>query len=118
MALAAVLDSETQVVAIVVNFLIACLLGVLAYFGRQAWQGVKHMVEKVNHIDECLDRTQAETTSALRETRDDIVEVKKKLEAKDVSDVRTQRELAYLKGVVGTPLDQPVGGDLGNVAEV
>ena len=105
----AIVDSETQLVAVAVNFLIACLLGILAWFGRQAWKYLKAMHDKVDHIDECLDRTQLETSNAIRETREDIVEVKKKLERKDESDLHTQRELAYLKGLVGTPLDQPVG---------
>ena len=105
----AIVDSETQLIAVAVNFLGACCLALLAWFARQVYKGVKHMIEKVNHIDECLDRTQLETTSAIRETREDIVEVKRKLEKKDETDLHTQRELAYLKGLVGTPLDQPVG---------
>jgi hypothetical protein len=105
----AIVDSETQLIAIAVNFIGACLLGLLAWFARQAWKYLKKMHDKVDHIDECLDRTQRETTEAIRETRDDIVEVKRKLEKKDESDLLTQRELAYLKGIVGTPLDQPVG---------
>ena len=116
----AIVDSETQLVAVAVNFLIACLLGILAWFGRQAWKYLKAMHDKVDHIDECLDRTQLETSSAIRETREDLIEMKRearendaemrrKLEKKDESDLHTQRELAYLKGLVGTPLDQPVG---------
>lgn len=105
------IDPGNQIIGLVVNGVLVALISALVWFVRQAYKGVTHMIEKVNHIDECLDRTQKETTAALRETRDDVVEVKRRLEKKDESDMHTQRELAYLKGIVGTPLDQPVGMD-------
>ena len=103
------IDAESQVIGLIFNGLLTAggLLGL--WIIRNVYSAVKHTLARVDHIDACLDRTQEEMKRAIRETQDDIQELKGDAKIRDEEHMRLSREVAYLKAKLSIPLDQPVG---------
>lgn len=102
-------DPGAQAIGLIFNGLLTAAGFLLLWLLRLAYKAIKSLIEKVDHIDDCLDRTQAALQSAIADAQKDIEEIKEAAVLRDREHVAMREEIAYLKALVGVGLHEPIG---------
>ena len=100
------LDPATQVIGLIFNALLTAGGFLLLVLGRLAYNSTKHLIEKVDHIDSCLDRTQEALRNAIGEVANEVEELKADAKSRNSEHIRMREEIAYMKALLGTGLDE------------
>lgn len=106
---ASTVDPGTQLIGLIFNGLLTGAGLALLWLVRLAYNHIKRLIEKVDHIDQCLDRTQEALQKAISEAQRDIHDIKEAAVLRDREHVEMREEIAYLKALVGVGLHEPIG---------
>jgi len=85
-------DSNAQIIALIINGLVMLLLAAIGYFVRRAYITIRDSLHRLEDVQERI--TDLETSNSKR----------------DMAYQQIRDELFYLKGKLGVPIDQPVTG--------
>lgn len=102
------LSTSDPVIGYILNVSGTLLLAALVWFARLAFKKLVAVFEKVEHLDECMDRTQETINRHLEQA--DARDVKIAALERELSNERQQRTNieAYIRGLNNMPIDAPL----------
>lgn len=102
------IDPASQAVGLIFNALLTAGGFIALLLLRLGYNKIKHLLDKVDHIDACLDRTQTALRTAIESAQKDINDIKKASADRDREHMTMREEIAYLKALVGVGLHEPI----------
>lgn len=108
MLMLSIAGSDEQVLALVINGLAMAVLALVVWGLRKLATAIWHMVEKVEHIDQCMDKVQ----KASDDDRAALQLHRREAEARDLKIAGLEKEYAslesWIKGRNGLSMDAPL----------
>lgn len=97
-----------QVIGLVINGLVMALLALAVWLVRKAATGIAHLIDKVEHIDQCMDGVKAASEADRLELKQHRLEAAGRDRKIADMDARYAGLEGWVKGRFGLPIDAPV----------